>query len=88
MIYVHVPFCRRKCNYCAFNSAVGDDAEKISYVEALTREIELRADFSQVESIYFGGGTPTTLTLAQLEKIFDALTKNFSVDERAEITIV
>ncbi|MBR2520363.1 MAG: radical SAM family heme chaperone HemW [Selenomonadaceae bacterium] len=87
MIYIHVPFCRRKCNYCAFNSAVGDDAEKISYVEALTREIELRADFSQVESIYFGGGTPTTLTLAQLEKIFDALTKNFSVDERAEITI-
>ena len=115
MIYVHVPFCRRKCNYCAFNSAVGTDAEKFSYVEALTREIARRADSSQVESIYFGGGqrdvasnedeliaelnssqvetiyfgggTPTTLTLAQLEKIFDALTKNFSVDNHAEITI-
>lgn len=87
MIYVHVPFCVRKCNYCAFNSAVGSDAEKNSYVEALTREINRRADLSQVETIYFGGGTPTTLTLAQLAKIFDALTKNFHVDERAEVTI-
>ncbi|MBR1647654.1 MAG: radical SAM family heme chaperone HemW [Selenomonadaceae bacterium] len=87
MIYVHVPFCRRKCNYCAFNSAVGDDSEKISYVDALIREINLRGNFEPVETIYFGGGTPTTLTLEQLEKIFDALTKNFHLDERAEITI-
>ena len=87
MIYVHVPFCRRKCNYCAFNSAVGNDAEKNLYVESLTREINLRGDSSSVETIYFGGGTPTTLTLEQLEKIFDALTKVFRVNSQAEITI-
>lgn len=87
MIYVHVPFCVRKCNYCAFNSAVGSDADKNSYVEALIREICQRGNSSPVESIYFGGGTPTTLTLAQLAKIFDAVTKNFHVDERAEVTI-
>ena len=114
MIYVHVPFCVRKCNYCAFNSAVALSADKNLYVDALIREINLHGNSSrvekihfggqrdvasnladvfaepnssQVETIYFGGGTPTTLTLAQLEKIFDALTKNFSVDKRAEVTI-
>ena len=87
MIYVHIPFCRRKCNYCAFNSKVSDTAEKISYVEALIKEINLRGDNSKVETIYFGGGTPTTLTLNQLEKIICALNKSFRVDELAEITI-
>ena len=87
MIYVHVPFCVRKCNYCAFNSAVGSAADKNFYVDALIREINRRGNLSTVETIYFGGGTPTTLTLAQLAKIFDALTKNFHVDERAEVTI-
>ena len=56
MIYVHIPFCQRKCNYCAFNSKVGDIAEKSAYVDALTREILRRGDNSAVETIYFGGG--------------------------------
>ena len=87
MIYIHVPFCRRKCNYCAFNSKVGGAEEKNFYVDALIEEINLRGDNSLVETIYFGGGTPTTLNLNQLEKFLDAVRKNFRVDERAEITI-
>lgn len=87
MIYIHIPFCRRKCNYCAFNSKAGGEAEKNSYVEALIKEINLRGDNSKVETIYFGGGTPTTLTLAQLEKIICAVEKNFNVNDRAEISI-
>ena len=87
MIYIHVPFCERKCNYCAFNSKVSDSAEKNSYVDALIREINLRGDDSTVETVYFGGGTPTTLNLVQLEKIFYAVQKSFSIDERAELTI-
>ena len=87
MIYIHIPFCQRKCNYCAFNSKVSDATEKNSYVEALIKEINLRGDKSTVETIYFGGGTPTTLTLNQLEKILCAAYKNFRVDEQAEITI-
>lgn len=87
MIYIHIPFCQRKCNYCAFNSKVSDATEKNSYVEALIKEINLRGDKSTVETIYFGGGTPTTLTLNQLEKIICALNKNFRVDKQAEITI-
>lgn len=87
MIYIHVPFCERKCNYCAFNSKVSGAAEKSAYVDALIAEINLRNDNSAVETIYFGGGTPTALTLTQLERIIDAIRKNFRVDERAEITI-
>ena len=87
MIYVHIPFCRRKCNYCAFNSKVGGADEKNFYVAALVDEINFRGDSSAVETIYFGGGTPTTLTLPQLEKILGTVRKNFRVDERAEITI-
>ncbi|MBE8951301.1 MAG: radical SAM family heme chaperone HemW [Quinella sp. 3Q1] len=87
MIYIHIPFCERKCNYCAFNSKIGGTAEKISYVEALIAEINLRGDNSALETIYFGGGTPTTLTLSQLEKIICAVEKNFNVNTCAEITI-
>ena len=87
MIYVHIPFCRSKCNYCAFNSKVGGADEKNFYVDALIDEINFRGDFSAAETIYFGGGTPTTLTLNQLEKILRAIEKNFSVDERAEISV-
>ena len=87
MIYIHIPFCERKCNYCAFNSKTGDAAEKNSYVDALIKEINLRKNFSKVETIYFGGGTPTTLTLNQLEKIIGAIRENFLIDDAAEITI-
>lgn len=87
MIYIHVPFCVRKCHYCAFNSKVGDEAERAAYVEALTREIERRGDGSAVETLYIGGGTPTTLELEQLEKILGAVTRSFNVDDAAEVTL-
>ena len=87
MIYIHIPFCERKCNYCAFNSKVSDAEERVAYVEALIKEINLRADDSTVETIYFGGGTPTTLSLNHLEEIIGAVRKVFNVDEHAEITI-
>lgn len=87
MIYVHIPFCLRKCNYCAFNSKIGGAAEKNSYVDALIREIERRGDNSEVKTIYFGGGTPTTLEIAELEKIICAIRNGFDVASDAEITI-
>lgn len=87
MIYLHVPFCLRKCNYCAFNSKVGGAAERAAYVDALVKEINLRGHGETVETIYFGGGTPTTLTLAELEKIICAVEKNFNVAGGAEVTI-
>lgn len=86
MIYVHIPFCVRKCNYCAFNSAVGSENLRESYVEALISEINLRGNGENVETIYFGGGTPSILTINQLERIIGAIFKNFCVND-AEITI-
>ncbi|MBR4903782.1 MAG: radical SAM family heme chaperone HemW [Selenomonadaceae bacterium] len=87
MIYIHIPFCKKKCNYCAFNSKIGDEDEKNLYVDALIEEINLRGDDSFTDTIYMGGGTPTTLTLDQLDKIMLAVEENFTVDKRAEITI-
>lgn len=87
MVYIHVPFCQRKCNYCAFNSKVSSATERRAYVEALTREIFQRGTGELTTTIYFGGGTPTTLTLDELNRILEAVRKNFCVDERAELTI-
>lgn len=86
-IYIHIPFCVRKCNYCAFNSEIAGEDEKNSYVDALSREIKNFATGENVDTIYFGGGTPSTLTLTGLEKIFSTVQKNFRVASNLEITI-
>lgn len=85
-VYVHIPFCVRKCNYCAFNSKVGGAAEMAAYVDALIDEIKMRAG-GNVGTIYFGGGTPTLLPIRQLGKILRAIHENFEVEAGAEITI-
>jgi len=84
-IYIHIPFCRKKCNYCAFNSKVSDDAEISAYVDALISEIKTTpySLFPTPYSLYFGGGTPSILKISQLEKIISAL----KIDGAAEITI-
>ena len=87
MIYVHVPFCRRKCHYCAFNSKVGGANEISAYVDALITEINQRGQRQSTDTIYFGGGTPTTLTLNQLGEILRAIGDGFDVSAGAEITI-
>ena len=86
-VYVHIPFCRRKCFYCAFNSKVGGAKEITNYVDALTKEIKNRAAYEKVGTIYFGGGTPSILQLDELKKIFCEIENNFDVDKSAEITI-
>jgi oxygen-independent coproporphyrinogen-3 oxidase len=72
-LYLHVPFCARKCAYCAFYSeaAAGDLVNR--YVTALIREMELVADNLRPRTIFFGGGTPSLLTLRQWERIFEAM---------------
>lgn len=69
-LYVHVPFCAHKCEYCAFYSeaSAGDIINR--YVAALTRELELVADAVRPQTVFFGGGTPSLLNLRQWEQIF------------------
>lgn len=72
-LYVHVPFCARKCEYCAFysESAQGELVQR--YVEALTRELELVAPDLAPRTVFFGGGTPSLLNLAQWTSIFETM---------------
>ena len=86
-IYIHIPFCRRKCNYCAFNSKIGGVEEISNYVAALVEEIKNFPRSEKICTVYFGGGTPTILEIHQLKKIFDVIREKFFVDSNAEITI-
>jgi oxygen-independent coproporphyrinogen-3 oxidase len=69
-LYVHVPFCAKKCAYCAFFSEAGDGATVNRYVAALIREMELVAEDLRPDTVFFGGGTPSLLNLRQWEHIF------------------
>src|SRR3984957_15107838 len=72
-LYVHVPFCAKKCAYCAFYSEAGDGAMVNRYVAALIREMELVAGNLRPRTIFFGGGTPSLLNLQQWERILKAM---------------
>ncbi len=89
-IYIHIPFCIKKCNYCDFCSFPSiNDETKQRYVDALCREIRLWSDRAKdraVDTVYFGGGTPTLLTVSQFKKIIDTVKENFCVSDNAEIT--
>ncbi|HAV62586.1 MAG TPA: coproporphyrinogen III oxidase [Verrucomicrobiales bacterium] len=71
-LYVHVPFCAHKCEYCAFFSEVSNGERMEQYVEALVRELELIAHELSPRTVFFGGGTPSILNLRQWEKILAA----------------
>lgn len=88
-IYIHIPFCRRKCSYCDFYSiAEFDDALCDRYAAALVRQIAETAPTvaGKVDSIYFGGGTPTVFVAKRLDSVLGAIHKHFSVEKSAEIT--
>jgi oxygen-independent coproporphyrinogen-3 oxidase len=88
-VYVHIPFCAKKCGYCDFNAYSGyKDGTKARYVDAVCREIALRAEpQTRIPTIFFGGGTPTTLSADDLARILAAVKAAFAVDTEAEITI-
>ncbi len=73
-LYVHVPFCERKCPYCAFNSYAGRDEEGIrAYVAALLRELEGLGDSLDLDTVYIGGGTPTALPAVEFTRLLSAI---------------
>ena len=88
-IYIHTPFCKRRCIYCDFFSTTQSE-KKPAYVHALCQELDMRKDYLEgedIETIYLGGGTPSQLTQEELEKIFSALYNIYKVKEDAEITL-
>lgn len=87
-IYIHIPFCKRKCIYCDFYSVCGDGNLYSNFVSALNRSIEGRKDKRiAVDTVYFGGGTPTVLKSSQLALILNTVKNCFDVTPNAEITV-
>lgn len=87
-IYIHVPFCGRKCDYCDFYSVKYSKTAVGNYTDAVLRNIKAYADKSRiVDTVYFGGGTPSLLTAAQTEAILNEISRSFSLSSNAEITL-
>lgn len=86
-IYVHIPFCKQKCLYCDFNSYAGQETKIHQYCSALIKEIVSFNGEKDVDTIYFGGGTPTFIPAENLVQILNAIIEKFNVSDDAEITI-
>lgn len=89
-LYLHIPFCVRKCGYCDFLSWNGTEEEKEQYVQALMQEIESYREFAnsyRVSTVFVGGGTPSVLEAAQMERILGKVQEVFQLEKRPEITI-
>ncbi|THU41457.1 radical SAM family heme chaperone HemW [Niastella caeni] len=88
-IYLHIPFCRQACHYCNFHFSTSLKL-KNEFVEALLKEISLQKNYlpaEPVNTIYFGGGTPSLLTIEELLAILQTLRQHFMVADNAEITL-
>ena len=89
-LYVHIPFCYKKCAYCDFLSFSCDEKTQLAYADALIREIEFYGPKMQdyfVTTIFVGGGTPTWLNEDKMVEILDTIYKNFHVSTSAEISM-
>ncbi|MBK8364267.1 MAG: radical SAM family heme chaperone HemW [Bacteroidetes bacterium] len=88
-IYLHIPFCKKACHYCDFHFSTSRDLMN-DMVQSIVREITLRKNYlagERVETIYFGGGTPSLLNRDQLQLLLNTINENFEVDADAEITL-
>ena len=88
-IYIHIPFCKQRCSYCAFYSTTLYNIRE-RYVDALCKEIAMRKEYAGgtlIETIYLGGGTPSTLSMEQLKRICDTVYAAYQVSPAPEVTI-
>ncbi len=88
-LYIHIPFCKKKCAYCDFTSYPGKESLIPEYIEALKSEIGYISslyDRPQISTVYVGGGTPTLLGEHDIRSLFDAVRKDFDVKSKAEMT--
>ncbi len=93
-IYVHIPFCIRRCSYCDFNSNIYGASLASAYLDALLREIEMKSESNSryiegctADTLYIGGGTPSLLSPGQLERFVSAVRSTFRLSEGCEITL-
>ena len=94
-LYLHIPFCHTRCHYCDFNTYAGLLPLREPYVKALLTEVELAGNLARrpggeprrSRTIFFGGGTPSLLSVSQIERLLAACRANFAVDADAEISL-
>lgn len=89
-VYIHIPFCRSRCSYCDFATGLHEGALAERYVHAVAKEISnssVDAERPRIDTIYFGGGTPSLLKPHQLERLLSAVNSRFRVDDNVEITM-
>lgn len=86
-IYIHIPFCKSKCSYCDFVSFSLSEDMKAKYVHRLVEEIRAFHDDREVETVFFGGGTPSLLRIDELNQIMRAIRDSFFIKNNAEITM-
>lgn len=88
-IYIHVPFCKQKCNYCDFYISVSKRYKK-QFADAIVAEAIMRKSYlnnSDIDTVYFGGGTPSLLSITDIDKILNALGRIYNIKDNAEITL-
>ncbi|WP_339043824.1 radical SAM protein [Cardinium endosymbiont of Tipula unca] len=88
-IYLHIPFCKQACHYCNFHFSTNLQLKSL-VVESMSKELALRRDYlgnDHITSIYFGGGTPSVLTLLEIEKLLNDVFNYFSIAKDIEITL-
>jgi oxygen-independent coproporphyrinogen-3 oxidase len=88
-LYIHIPFCTLKCSYCDFNSYAGIEGLMRPFVDALCREMRLWAPVvagRRVETVFFGGGTPSLLPLKEVQRIVGAMREAFNLEPEAEVS--
>ena len=85
-LYLHIPFCRKKCAYCDFCSYVGRESDMTAYVDRMIAEMQTKPCKRMVDTVYFGGGTPSLLPACELARLMDAVRHHYTVSEDAEIT--
>ena len=89
-LYIHIPFCIKKCKYCDFNSFKLNIEEKKKYINALEKEMKLYKDKvknMEIDSIFVGGGTPSVLNEEEIRTLFKKIKENFKIKDNAEITM-
>ena len=89
-LYIHIPFCVKKCNYCDFNSAPFSDEIKELYFNALIRELKIKSGLfenKKIDTLFLGGGTPSTVSVDLIAKLFDCINSFYNLSEDAEISI-
>ena len=85
-LYVHVPFCERKCKYCSFYSLVNHESMIDSYLDALETEARRLESHLQLKTLYIGGGTPSVLSLSQWKRLISIITSHFDTSALTEAT--